>query len=170
MIAAIIFVVFPFAMIYAALSDVLTMTIANRVSVMLIGGFLIVAPFIGITFTDFLWHVGAFALVLGITFGLFAAGVMGGGDAKLMSSTALWIGFNMHLMEYAIAFTVVGGLVTLFLLVLRNSAFATYVGEVRVLWRMLDEKDIPYGVALAAGGLYVFPETAALQYAIAQML
>ncbi|MEL6921698.1 MAG: prepilin peptidase [Pseudomonadota bacterium] len=170
MIAAIIFVVFPFAMIYAALSDVFTMTIANRVSLMLIVGFLIVAPFIGITWMEFMWHIAAFALILVITFALFAANVMGGGDAKLMSSTALWIGLNAQLMEYVLVFTVAGGLITLFLLMLRNSAFATYVGEIRVLWRMLDEKDIPYGVGLAIGGLFVFPETPAMTYAIAQML
>ncbi|MEM9999381.1 MAG: prepilin peptidase [Pseudomonadota bacterium] len=170
MIATIIFVVFPFAMIYAALSDILTMTIANRISLLLIGAFVLVSPFIGLTWEQFAWHWAAFALVLTVTFGLFAAGVMGGGDAKLMSSTALWIGFNMHLLDYAIAFTVAGGVLTLMLVILRNSAFATYVGEIRVLWRMLDEKDIPYGVALAIGGLVVFPETAAMQWAIAQTL
>ncbi|MEO1700753.1 MAG: prepilin peptidase [Pseudomonadota bacterium] len=170
MIATIIFIVFPFAMIYAALSDILTMTIANRISLLLIGGFVLVAPFIGLSWTDFAWHWAAFVLVLTITFGLFAAGVMGGGDAKLMASTSLWIGFNMQLMEYAIAFTVAGGVLTLMLILLRNSALATYVGEIRVLWRMLDEKDIPYGVALAIGGLTVFPETAAMQWAISQTL
>ena len=170
MIATFIFIVFPFAMIYAALSDILTMTIANRISLMLIGGFVLVAPFIGLTWAEFAWHWAAFALVLAITFGLFAAGVMGGGDAKLMASTSLWIGFNMHLMEYAVAFTIAGGALPLMLLILRNSAFATYVGEIRALWRMLDEKDIPYGVALAIGGLTVFPETAAMQWAIAQVL
>ena len=42
MIAAVILVVFPFAMIFAALSDVFTMTIGNRISAVLIGSFLLV--------------------------------------------------------------------------------------------------------------------------------
>ena len=105
MIAAIIFVVFPFAMIYAAISDILTMTIANRVSLVLIGAFLVVAPFIGLTWAEFGLHLMAFAVVLGITFALFATGALGGGDAKLMASTALWMGWGLPLITYMMVAT-----------------------------------------------------------------
>ncbi|MEO1746218.1 MAG: prepilin peptidase [Pseudomonadota bacterium] len=170
MVASIIFILFPFAMIYAALSDVLTMTIANRVSLLLIGGFIVVAPFIGITWTDFMWHLAAFGLVLSITFALFALGTMGGGDAKLMASTSIWIGFNVHLLDYVLMFTIAGGALTLLLVLMRNSSMATYAGQWPALWRVIDEKDVPYGVALAFGGLMVFPDTVAMQWAIAQFL
>lgn len=170
MLASIIFVVFPFAMIYSALSDIFTMTIANRVSALLIGAFLLVAPFIGLSWMEFGLHLAAFALVLTITFGMFSVGLMGGGDAKLMASTALWVGFGPLLMEYFLMFTIAGGVLALGLLMLRKTAIAAYMGEFKMFWTILDAKDIPYGVALAYGGLAVFPETAAMQWAVAQFV
>lgn len=168
MISAIIFVVFPFAMIYAALSDMFTMTIANRVSLLLIVTFLAIAPFIGLTWMQFAMHLAAFALVLTVTFGLFAVGVMGGGDAKLMASTALWLGFGPALLNYVLVAALAGGGLTLFLILLRGSAFATYAGEVRVLRRIIDEKDIPYGIALAIAGLASFELSPAMIWAVGQ--
>lgn len=44
MLEALIFVVFPFCMLFAAISDMLSMTIANRVSVLLVVVFALVAP------------------------------------------------------------------------------------------------------------------------------
>ena len=168
MIPAIIFVVFPFAMIYAALSDMFTMTIANRVSLLLIVTFVAIAPFIGLTWMQVAMHLAAFAVVLTATFGLFAAGVMGGGDAKLMASTALWLGLGPALMNYLLFATIAGGVLTLVLMMFRKSALATYAGEVRVLRRIIDEKDIPYGIALAFGGLASFHLSPAMIWALAQ--
>ncbi len=170
MIQAIVFVVFPFAMIYAALSDMFTMTIANRVSVLLIVAFFAVAPFIGLGWADLGWHLAAFALVLAITFALFAVGAMGGGDAKLLASTALWMGFGPALMDYLLFATLAGGVLTLVLIVFRRSALATYAGEVRVLRRLVDEKDIPYGIALAIGGLAAYPQSPAMIWALSYAL
>ncbi|WP_421854572.1 A24 family peptidase [Oricola sp.] len=169
MVAAVIMVVFPFAMIFAALSDVFTMTIGNRISVVLIGAFLLVSPFIGLSWADFGMHVAAFALVLAVTFGLFATGTMGGGDAKLLASTSLWMGVGPALTTYLLTATVAGGLFTLFLVLFRKSSFAVYAGEVPILRRLIDEKDVPYGVALAVGGLVAFPDTAAMGWALASL-
>ncbi len=168
MLAAAIFVIFPFAMIYAALSDIFTMTIANRVSLLLIASFLAVAPFIGLSWYEFGLHVAAFAIVLSVTFALFALGTMGGGDAKLLASTALWMGLGPALLHYLLMATVAGGILTIFLLIFRNSALATLAGEVRVLRRIIDERDVPYGVALAYGGLAAFPQSAAFLWAVQQ--
>jgi prepilin peptidase CpaA len=49
MIEAVILVVFPFAMLHAAISDMLSMTIINRVSLLLIVAFLLVAPATGLS-------------------------------------------------------------------------------------------------------------------------
>jgi prepilin peptidase CpaA len=166
MAAAIILVVFPFAMIFAALSDVFTMTIANRVSAVLIASFLIVAPFIGLSWADFASHIAAFVVVLAVTFALFAAGTMGGGDAKLLASTAIWMGMSMNLVTYLVVASFAGGVLTLVLLKLRNSSVAVFVGEVSVLRRVVDEKDIPYGVALAIGGLFAYANSPAMIYAL----
>ena len=167
MVAAVIMVVFPFAMIFAALSDAFTMTIGNRISLVLIGAFLAVAPFIGLSWIEFGWHVAAFAIVLSVTFGLFATGTMGGGDAKLLASTSLWMGLGPALATYLLTATVAGGLFTLFLVLFRKSSLAIYAGELPILRRLIDEKDVPYGVALAIGGLAAFPQSAAMQWALA---
>lgn len=169
MIAAVILVVFPFAMIFAALSDVFTMTIGNRISAVLIGSFLLVAPFIGLTWADFGMHLAAFALVLTVTFALFATGTMGGGDAKLLASTSLWMGLGPALMEYLLMATVAGGAFTLFLILFRKSSFAVFAGEVPILRRVIDEKDVPYGVALAVGGLFAFPGSPAMLWVIGRL-
>lgn len=166
MIAAVIMVVFPFSMIFAALSDVFTMTIGNRISLVLIGSFLFVAPFIGLGWGDFGMHLAAFGLVLAVTFALFATGTMGGGDAKLLASTSLWMGFGPALLDYLLWATIIGGLFTLFLIFFRKSTLAVYAGEVRMLRRMIDEKDVPYGVALAAGGLIAFPQSPAMLWVL----
>lgn len=168
MIAAIIMVVFPFAMIYAAFSDALTMTIANRVSVVLMVTFVVIAPFIGLSLHDFAMHWAAFGLVLAVTFVLFAIRAMGGGDAKLLASTSLWMGFSPVLFEYLVTATFFGGMLTMALVLFRGSNMATVASTYPTMKHLVGEKDIPYGIALAVGGLLAFPQTPAMQWVFAQ--
>jgi len=55
---------FPAVMAFAASSDLFTMTIANRVSIVLVAGFGLLAALTGMGATDLLSHVGAAAAVL----------------------------------------------------------------------------------------------------------
>ncbi|TIX69026.1 MAG: peptidase, partial [Mesorhizobium sp.] len=112
MLEALIFVVFPFCMLFAAISDMLSMTIANRVPVLLVAVFALVAPLTGMDWATYGWHFAAGGLVLAVTFGLFALGGMGGGDAKLLAATAVWMGLNVHLIQYLVVSTFIGGLLT----------------------------------------------------------
>src|SRR5207245_5707084 len=84
---------FPALMSFAAASDLLTMTISNRLSLALIAGFLVVALASGMGLSDLLLHAGAGGTVLTVTFACFAMGWVGGGDAKGAASNALWFGF-----------------------------------------------------------------------------
>jgi prepilin peptidase CpaA len=102
MLESLIFVVFPFCMVYAALSDMVSMTIANRVSLILVAAFAIVAPLTGMDWASYGWHFAAGGLVLAVTFAMFAIGGMGGGDAKLLSATAVWMGFGTELIQYLV--------------------------------------------------------------------
>ena len=61
---------FPALMAFAAASDLLTMTISNRVSLALAAGFLALATASGMGAYDILMHVGAGAAVLTIGQGL----------------------------------------------------------------------------------------------------
>ena len=165
-----IFTIFPFCMAFAAISDSLSMTISNRISILLAGSFLVIAPLTGMDWTTFGWHLAAGMLVLVATFGLFAIGGMGGGDAKLLASTAVWMGFGMVLLQYLVYATLVGGLLTLVIVLYRKSPLAVMTGHFPVLKHFANEKvGVPYGVALAIGGLGAFPSSALCQWALTQV-
>ncbi len=77
---------FPALMAFAAASDLLTMTIPNRISLALLAGFFVLAPLTGMGVHEILNHAGAGALVLVVAFGMFAMGWVGGGDAKVAAA------------------------------------------------------------------------------------
>jgi prepilin peptidase CpaA len=150
---------FPAMMAFAASSDLLTMTIANRVSLILIAGFVILAALSGISGADLLSHLGAAALVLAVAFLCFACGWIGGGDAKLAAATALWLGFS-HLFDYLIYASLLGGALTLVIVQFR--AFPLPRLLIGQDWAERLHKEgggVPYGIALAAAALMVYPQT-----------
>ena len=159
LIDAIRLLLFPALMAFAASSDLLTMTISNRLSLILAGGFFLLAGATGMSWTEFGMHLGAAALVLTVAFVFFTQGWIGGGDAKLAAATALWFGFS-HLLDYLLYASLLGGALTLLLLQFRQlplpGALARQAWVVR-----LHEKGggIPYGIALAAAALIVYPHT-----------
>lgn len=161
MIEAAILVVFPFAMAFAAVSDLLSMTIQNRVSLILVVSFAVLAPLTGMPWELYGMHFVAGAAVLSVTFALFAMGTMGGGDAKLMSATAVWLGWHVGLAEYLLTMSVLGGLLTIAILRYRSSHFAIVHTEHFEFMRRLAHKDqgVPYGVALGLAGLLAFPSS-----------
>ncbi len=170
MLEAVIFVVFPFCMLFAAISDTLSMTIANRVPVLLVATFALVAPLTGMDWATYGWHFAAGALVLAVTFGLFALGGMGGGDAKLLAATALWMGLNINLIGYLVTSAFIGGLLTIAILAYRKSPLAMYTGHSRFLRYFADESvGIPYAVALGAGGLITFPDSPLMVWALGRL-
>lgn len=169
MLEAVIFVVFPFCMAFAAISDMLSMTIANRVSLLLVGVFAVVAPMTGMDWATYGGHFAAGAVVLVVTFGLFALGGMGGGDAKLMTATAVWMGFGINLVGYLVTSAFLGGLLTVAILSYRGSALAVYTGGNIFLRNLADKsRGIPYGIALGIGGLLTYPSTPMMEWALAQ--
>src|SRR5207253_2130844 len=82
-----------------ASSDLLTMTISNRVSLILVAGFFALALVGGMSAAEVLAHAGAGMIVLVMAFVCFVRGWLGGGDAKLAAATALWLGFD-YLFDY----------------------------------------------------------------------
>ena len=158
MVEALILVVFPFCMAYAAISDMITMTIANRVSLLLVAVFIVAAPLAGMPMVTIGMHLLAGLLVLGVTFALFAFGTMGGGDAKLLAATAVWMGLGMSLAEYVVIGSICGGVLTLLIIVYRNSPISDVTGNFVLLRKFSDRRvGIPYGIALGLAGLVVFP-------------
>ena len=156
---AIRLLLFPALMAFAASSDLITMTISNRVSLILVAGFFALAIVIGMGPYDVLSHIGAAALVLVISFAFFVRGWIGGGDAKLAAATALWLGFD-HLLAYLVYASLFGGLLTLILLQIRTIPLPGFLANQEWAQR-LHRKDsgVPYGIALAAAALAVYPDT-----------
>ncbi len=150
---------FPAMMAFAASSDLFTMTIANRVSLILVGGFVLLALLSGMGGADIVWHAAAAGAVLVVTFAFFARGWIGGGDAKLAAATALWLGFS-HLGDYVIYASLLGGGLTLLLIQFRSMPMPQVLLG-RDWAERLHRRDggVPYGVALAAAALLVYPHT-----------
>jgi prepilin peptidase CpaA len=150
---------FPAMMAFAASSDLLTMTISNRVSLILAGGFFILALAGGMGMADIGMHLGVACIVLAAAFGFFTQGWIGGGDAKLAAATALWLGFD-HLLVYLVYASLFGGALTLALIQFRMAPLPQALARQEWLAR-LHQKDggVPYGIALAAAALAVYPET-----------
>jgi prepilin peptidase CpaA len=150
---------FPAAMAFAAAMDVLTMTIPNRISLALIVGFFVLAPFAGLNMQTFLMHltVGFAMLLVGVA--LFSGGLVGGGDAKLLAAGALWVGAE-HLTIYLAGVALVGGVLSLTVLAYRhllpieNLPLPGWAKNLHA-----KESGIPYGVAIAGGALLVYPTT-----------
>jgi len=157
---AIRLLLFPAMMAFAASSDLLSMTISNRVALILVGGFFALAAFSGMTPADVLAHVGAALAVLAVTFLFFTRGWIGGGDAKLAAATALWLGFD-HLMAYLLYASIFGGILTLAMIRFRLMPLPEALAEqdwVKRLHKL--DGGVPYGIALAAAALLIYPETA----------
>jgi prepilin peptidase CpaA len=151
--------VFPALMAYAAASDLLTMTIPNRLSLALVAAFAVFAIASGLAWQAALLHLAAGAAILAIAFALFALGWIGGGDAKLAAASALWLGFDT-LIEYFFVASVAGGVLTLAILALRKLPLPAMTLGWDWLSRLHHPKTgVPYGIALAAAGLVVYPHT-----------
>jgi prepilin peptidase CpaA len=150
---------FPALMAFAAASDLFTMTISNRVSLALAGGFVVLALLSGMGLHDVLSHIGAGAAVLTVAFACFAMGWIGGGDAKVAAGAALWFGFG-HLLDYLLYASLFGGALTLLLLQFRQWPLPyMFAGQPWLLKLHAKETGIPYGIALAIGALTIYPET-----------
>ena len=149
---------FPFLMMYAASSDLFSMTIPNRISLALIIGFFPFAYLLGVEVTQMYWHVMAFAVVLSAGFALFAVGVMGGGDVKLAASTSLWMGWT-HFFEYLLLTSILGAILTIACVMLRGRYVPEPIGRIGWVHKLYNEDKIPYGIALGAAALMVYPET-----------
>jgi prepilin peptidase CpaA len=150
---------FPALMAFAASSDLLTMTISNRLSLALAGGFFLLALVTGMTLYAFGMHLAAATVVLVVAFIFFSQGWIGDGDAKLVAATALWFGFD-HLLDYMIYASLFGGALTLAILQFRKLPLPAFLARQHGIMRLHETGGgVPYGIALAAAALIVYPKT-----------
>ncbi len=85
------------------------------------------------------------AVVFAMFCGAFAAGMMGGGDVKLIAALALWLPLE-PLLDMLMVMAIAGGAVTLAIMIDHR------------IRRSEGPPEVPYGVAIAAAGLLALGE------------
>jgi prepilin peptidase CpaA len=147
------------ALVFAAATDIRRRQIDNWLNAAIALG----APVFWWTSGHALWpdialQLGVALVAFAFLAGLFALGMMGGGDVKLLTALALWIA-PTPFMQLLIIMALAGGVLTV------------VMGAWHFLQNQKDKLAIPYGVAIAFAGLWVLavhylPESA--QAAVAQ--
>ena len=96
--------------------------------------------------------------LLALGFGLFAMGLMGGGDIKLLVVCALWTGFGRLTVEFIFLTSLMGGLLVVITLLARRILPPLWLrlSPTRNLPRLLTRgQAVPYGIAIAAAFLWL---------------
>ncbi len=144
----------------AAMSDIAARIIPNRICALLA-----VAAIARLPFSDpsqLMVSVATTALLFAMLFLLYSRGYLGGGDVKLLGAVAIGLSF-IALLQLLTAISLAGGVVALLHLALRRlprptlppvgSSFLRRVYAIE-RWRNLRRAPLPYGVAIAAGGIW----------------
>jgi prepilin peptidase CpaA len=156
--------VLPALLAAAAVLDLISFRIPNAIPGAMIALFLVfllvaLASGRAMGWDEAGWHLLAGTLGLFAGMALFAAGWIGGGDAKLFAAALLWLGFDA-LLDYALAVSILGGALTLVLIALRRYPLPVLFMKQSWIARLCDhEAGVPYGIALALGALAVLPGT-----------
>lgn len=150
---------FPVAMAFAAANDLFTMTIPNKISLALIAVFAVAAFAAHLPWEQLLMHIGVGLGALCVCFVLFTFRLVGGGDAKLMAVGALWMGSDLVL-PYVAYITIFGGILSLIILAYRRFVPAQAMELPGWALRLhTNGGGIPYGIAIAAAALALYPST-----------
>ena len=140
-------------LVVAAIIDVRTFTISNRLNLTVA----CLAPLYWLSIALAPWPGIAIQLAAGVTVfavlaGAFYAGMMGGGDVKLAAALALWFP-PLVTVKFLVWMSIAGGVLTLGLLVAHR------------VRRRQGRPKIPYGVAIAFGGLAILAQRFLNQFA-----
>ena len=140
-------------LVVAAVIDVRTFTISNRLNLCIA----LMAPLYWWSAQLPLWpDIGLQVAIAAGVFALLAvafyAGMMGGGDVKLAAALALWFSPQSTL-RFLIFMSIAGGLLTLVVVGLHRTR------------KKSGKPEVPYGVAIAAGGLIILIQRFLNQFA-----
>ena len=151
--------VIPLLLVAAAVSDLLTMTIPNWLTGALAALFPVGALASGLPLADAGLHLACGAGLLVVTFGMFARGWFGGGDAKLAAAAALFMGPGL-ILPFVFLTAILGGALTLLLLSSRRLPLPLFCAQQPWIARLhAPTTGVPYGIAIAAGSLLLLPQS-----------
>lgn len=140
----------------AAISDMWNRRIPNVIPLVLAVAFPISLAVIGLP-PDWPFHLLGAGLVFALGVVLFNRGLWGGGDVKLIAAAALWYGMD-RLLIFLLAVSIAGGVLGLGTIVARLArSVIPSLASRGPSSRPLRRTEIPYGVAIALGGIIVRP-------------
>lgn len=138
------------AMAIVIYTDLRTREIHNKLIVVMLGTYIPMAIASGGDFETIGFSLIIAVPVLVLGFLCFSAGWMGGGDAKLMPVTALWLGPALAV-PYLLYSAVLGSVLALGVVAYRTAVSAGPVDGAQE-----PKLEIPYGPALALSGAFLF--------------
>ncbi len=151
-----ILTLFPVLGVAAAIGDFLTMKIPNWLNLAVGVSFFGAAFYVGMPLEQLGWHMAAGVIVLVIGFALFAFGLLGGGDAKLLAVVAMWLGME-QLIAFLVVMALAGGVLAIVMKLwwmIKLEADTRGAGWFKS--KLKSSIDLPYGVAIAIGALFAF--------------
>jgi prepilin peptidase CpaA len=132
-------------LVVAAIVDVRTFTISDRLNLTVA----LLAPVywfaIGLGWQGVAIQVASSVVVFIIFAAAFYAGMMGGGDVKLAAALALWFP-PPSMLQFVVYMSAAGGLVTLAVVAVHRARSGR------------GKPEIPYGLAIAYGGLAILAQ------------
>lgn len=140
-------------LVYAAVVDVRTFTISNRLNLAIA----LMAPLFWLSVGLPLWpdaaiQVAVAAGVFALLAVAFYTGMMGGGDVKLAAALALWFAPATTVL-FLVYMSIGGGVLTLVVLILHR------------MKKKAGKPEVPYGVAIAFGALAILIQRFLNQFA-----
>ena len=158
----ILLILLAIILIVAAVIDVRTFTISNRLNATVA----LLAPLYWWSIALPLWpdaaiQVGVAAAVFAVLAITFTIGMMGGGDVKLAAALALWFSPGSTI-KFLVIMSLAGGLLTVIVLIahrMRPGKIKNSDGETG------GKPEIPYGVAIAIGALWILAQRFLNQFA-----
>lgn len=151
------------ALAYAVISDCRYLIIPNWTCIVIAVAFLPAALLGGLALPAIAIHygVGLGVILAGII--LFARGIIGGGDLKLLAAASIWTGWG-GLMDFLFLVAVLGGILALMIFAAHRLR-----GRIAVLGRVkwighgeTKSQSIPYGIAIGVAALVLLPKNPAL--------
>ena len=140
-------------LVFAAVVDVKTFTISNRLNAFIA----LLAPLFWWSTGLDLWpdaaiQMGVAVIVFALLAAAFYAGMMGGGDVKLAAALALWFS-PVSTMKFLILMSIAGGVLTLVVVAIHRAR------------KKEGKPQVPYGVAIAFGALAILTQRFLNQFA-----
>ena len=156
-VAEIAILVFPLLVTIAGAADVASRRIPNWLTGVTAACFLPFALATGLPLALIWIHVTTASVLLLFGYALFAFGMLGGGDAKMIAVSGLWLGFPCSLL-FVLFSALAGGALALAISIWFMSSLEGSIRSDR-LAKLLSPlaPDVPYGFALAVGAILATP-------------